>query len=117
MEPINQRDVSTAQDLVAATRDGGVNHIVVSCNLTGLPSLELSPSQALTAVARVTLQFQDGSDGIRFSANNKLENLTVIVAPEKRVVFNDTTVSDFGCFELRNLKLIGVAQILLPPAA
>ena len=97
METIKQRDVSTAQDLIAAVRDRSVDRIVVSGDLAGLSSLELLPDQALTAAARATLQFKDDSDGIRLSSNNKLENLTLIAAPEKRAIFNDTTVTDLGC--------------------
>jgi hypothetical protein len=112
METIKQRDVSTAQDLIAAVRDRSVDRIVVSGDLAGLSSLELWPNPALTAAARATLQFKDDSDGIRLSSNNKLENLTLIAAPEKRAIFNDTTVTDLGCLELRNLTLTGAVQIL-----
>jgi hypothetical protein len=112
METIKQRDVSTAQDLIAAIRDRSVDRIVVSADLAGLSSLELLPDPALTAAAGATLQFKDDSDGIRLSSNNKLENLTLVAAPEKRVIFNDTTVIDLGCLELRNLTLIGAVQIL-----
>jgi len=112
METIKQRDVSTAQDLIAAVRDRSVDRIVVFGDLAGLSSLELLPDKALTAAARATLQFKDDSDGIRLSSNNKLENLTLIAAPEKRAIFNDTTVTDLGCLELRNLTLTGAVQIL-----
>lgn len=112
METIKQRDVSTAQDLIAAVRDRTVDRIVVSGDLAGLSSLELLPDQALTTAARATLQFKDDSDGFRLSSNNKLENLTLIAAPEKRAIFNDTTVTDLGCLELRNLTLTGAVQIL-----
>ena len=67
---------------------------MVSGDLAGLSSLELWPDQALSEAARTTLQFKDDSDGVRFSSNNKLENLTLIAAPEKRAIFNDTTVAD-----------------------
>jgi hypothetical protein len=111
METIKHRDVSTAQDLIAAVHDRSVDRIVVSGDLAGFSSLDLLPDQALTATARATLQFKDDSDGIRLSSN-KLEKLTLIVAPEKRAIFNDTTVTDLGCLELRNLTLIGAVQIL-----
>jgi hypothetical protein len=83
METIKQRDVSTAQDLIAAIRDRSVDRIVVSGDLAGLSSLELLPDPALTAAAGATLQFKDDSDGIRLSSNNKLENLTLVSCPLK----------------------------------
>jgi hypothetical protein len=69
METITQRDVSTAQDLIAAVRDASVDRIAISGDLAGLSSLELVPGQALTGAARATLQFKDHSDGIRLSSN------------------------------------------------
>jgi hypothetical protein len=77
METIKQRDVSTAQDLIAAVTDRSVDRIVVSGDLAGLSSLELWPNPTLTAAARATLQFKHDSDRIRLSSNNKLENLTL----------------------------------------
>ncbi len=112
MEAINQRDVSTVQDLIVAVRDRGVNRIAVSRDLANLPTLQLSPGQALIGEPRATLRFEEGSDGVGLSSGNKLENLTLIAAPEKRSLFNDTDVADFGCLELRNLTLTGVTQIL-----
>jgi hypothetical protein len=118
METIKQRDVSTAQDLIAAVRDRSVDRIVVSGDLAGLSSLELLPDQALTAAARATLQFKDGSDGIRLSSNNKLENLTLIAAPEKRAIFNDSTVTGLGCLETLGAPVIaGVRKKALTEAA
>ena len=114
METIKQRDVSTAQDLIAAVSDRSVDRIVVFGRLAGFSSLELLPDQALTAAARATLQFKDDSDGIRLSSNNKLENLTLIAAPEKRAIFNDTTVTDLGCLELRNLRLTTHGSAVAP---
>jgi len=112
METINHRGVSTAEDLIVAVRDRGLNCIVVSSDLNGLPTLQLSPDQALIGEPRATLRFEDGSDGAGLSSGNKLENLTLIAAPEKRALFNDTDIADFGHLELRNLTLTGVAQIL-----
>ena len=107
-----QRDVSTAQDqsppyvmrvLIASW------YAAVSL---GCRAWSCLPGQALTGAARATLQFKDDSDGIRLSSNNKVENLTLIASPENRAIFNDTTVTDLGCFELQNLTLTGAVQIL-----
>lgn len=112
-ETMKQCDVSTPEELVAATRDGGIDRIVVSGELNGLPSIRLSPGQTLmSSGAQATLQFMNGSDGIQLSANNKVENLKLLAASDKRIVFNDTAVRDFGLLELRNLTLTGVVQLL-----
>jgi hypothetical protein len=89
-ETIQQRDVSSAEELVAAARDRGINRIVVSGYLKGLPSIRLSPGQTLTAV----------------------ENLKLIATSDRRIIFNDTSLGDFGRFELRQLTLTGVVQLI-----
>ncbi|HTV48568.1 MAG TPA: hypothetical protein VMG59_09005 [Phycisphaerae bacterium] len=109
----NRREVSTAAELIAAARDASVGRIVISADLTGVPALRLSPGQTLTASdLNKTIRFADGQDGIQLSANNTVENLQLITTPDKRVLFNDTTVDDFGRFDLRNVKLTGVTLLL-----
>jgi len=110
---IKELDVSTAADLVAAVGDGSVNRIVVSGDLTGLPQLRLSPDQTLVGSGpQASVRFKEGSDGIQLSANNKVQNLRLVATSNKRVVFNDTTVTDFGVLELGNLTMTGVVQLL-----
>lgn len=110
---MKKREVSNVDELVAATRDGSVRRIVVTTVLSGVPSLRLAPGQTLTGTgANAMLHFTIGSEGIQLSSNNRIENLEIIAASDKRVLFNDTTVADFGVFHLRNLTLTGVVQIL-----
>jgi hypothetical protein len=110
---MKKREVSNVDELVAATRDESIRRIVVTAVLTGVPSLRLAPGQTLTgAGSNGMLHFTIGSEGIQLSSNNRVENLEIIAASDKRVLFNDTTVDDFGIFQLRNLTLTGVVQIL-----
>jgi hypothetical protein len=112
MEKIKQRDVSTADDLVAAVHDKTINRIVVVGELAGLSSIRLLPGQALTGGTQATLRFKDDSDGIQLSSDNELDGIRVVAASDKRAIFNDTTVSDFGRLELQNLALAGLVQLL-----
>lgn len=110
---MKRREVSNVDELVAATLDVSTKRIVVTAVLTGVPSLRLAPGQTLTgAGSNGMLHFTIGSEGIQLSSNNRVENLEIIAATDKRVLFNDTTVNDFGVFHLRNLTLTGVVQIL-----
>lgn len=112
-ETIKERNVSSADEFVAATRDASVKRIVVAKELTGLPGIRLAPGQSLSGTGpKTTLRFAGDSTGIQLSSNNRVENLEIIVAPGKRVIFNDDAVDDFGLFDLRNLALTGVVQIL-----
>ena len=106
-------DVSNVEELVAATRDETIKRIVVTAVLSGVPGLRLAPGQTLTGSgSNAMLHFTIGSEGIQLSSNNRVENLEIIAASDKRVLFNDSTVVDFGHFNLRNLTLTGMVQIL-----
>lgn len=108
-----EREVSTAAELIEAARDVSAKRIIVRGELSGVPTLKLSPGQALTASpSKAMIRFVDGQDGLELFSNNKIENLELVTAPDKRAVFNDTTVSDLGRLELRNLTLVGGVQIL-----
>jgi hypothetical protein len=112
-EAPKERNVSSADELIAATQDAIIRRIVVTKALTGLPGVRLAPGQSLSGYgSKTTLRFRDDSTGIQLSSNNRVENLEIITAPEKRVIFNDDTVYDFGVFDLRSLALTGVVQIL-----
>lgn len=110
---MNKRAVSNVDELVAATRDESVRRIIVTTVLSGVPSLRLAPGQTLSgAGSNAMLHFTIGSEGIQLSSNNRVENLEIIAASDKRVLFNDNIVADFGVFHLQNLTLTGVVQIL-----
>ncbi|HUA65281.1 MAG TPA: hypothetical protein VME24_05500 [Alphaproteobacteria bacterium] len=108
-----ETEVLTTAELLAAARDPGISRIIVSAKLSEVPTLRLSSGQTLTgSFSKASVRFADGEDGVQLSENNTVENLELITAPDKRVLFNDTAVEDFGTFVLRNLKLAG-ATILL----
>jgi hypothetical protein len=105
--------VSTAGELRAAATSANVRQIVVSTPIGDLPTLRLSPGQTLTgAEAQSALHFAAGSDGLELSADNLVEGLQLVAAPDKRVVFNDTGVEHLGRLLLRDLTVTGVVQLL-----
>jgi hypothetical protein len=107
------REVSTTSELIEAVQDASVKRIVVLKELSNVPMLRLSAGQALTASpSKETIRFAGGQDGLELSSDNKIENLVLVASPEKRAVFNDTTVSDLGRLELRNITVDGIVQII-----
>ena len=110
---VPEKLVSTGSALVAATKDKNVQQIAVSGHLTDTPSVRLSPGQALRGADKnATITFADGADGVQLSSDNRIDGLRLEAAPNKRAVFNDTTVTSLGRIELRNLTTIGRVQIL-----
>jgi len=90
-----------------------VRDIVIAANLTGLPTLRLSPGKTLRgANPAVTLRFAPGQDGVQLSSDNQVQNLELQADRDRRVVFNDTKVEDFGRLVLRSLRTIGVIHLL-----
>jgi len=108
-----ERQVATAAELVAALGDTAAGEIVVAGDLTGLPTLRLSPGKTLRgASSGATLRFAAGQDGVQLSSDNEVENLELRTDVDRRALFNDTTVEHLGRLVLRKLRTIGVIQLL-----
>ena len=104
--------VTTAEALVAAIEEG-VGKVVVSGCLSNVPSLRLSPGQSLCGAAdNSKIAFADGVDGVELTSGNGVHNVHLCASPERRAIFNDTTVSSLGRIVLRNVTTHGRVQIL-----
>lgn len=108
-----ERQVATAAELTAAAGDPSPGDIVVAANLSGLPTLPLSAGKALRgASVGVTLRFAAGQDGVQLSSDDQIENLELQTDVDRRAVFNNTQVAHLGRLVLRNVRTIGVIQLL-----
>jgi hypothetical protein len=108
-----EREVTTASELFAAAADPTVAAIVVKTNLTGLPTIRLSPGQTLTgATSGVVLHFAAGQDGVQLSTNNQLEGLALEADPDRCALYNDTKVEHLGRLILLKLRMIGTIRLL-----
>ena len=109
-----ERHVATAAELTAAAGDATVVDILVAADLTGLPTFRLAPGQTLRgASSGKTLRFATGQDGVQLSSDNRVENLELQADVDRRALFNDTKVEHLGRLVLRNLRTIGVIQLLV----
>lgn len=105
--------VTTTDALVTATKDKDVQRIAVSGHLTDAPSVRLSPGQSLRgADKRSIITFTAYTDGLQLSSDNRISDVRLEASPEKRAIFNDTTVSSFGRIELSGITATGRVQIL-----
>ncbi len=59
-----------------------------------------------------TLTFRSEQDGICCTADNELRLLKISVTPNKRAVWNDTSIRSCGYLQLRDIQTIGRVQIL-----
>ena len=108
-----ERKITTTAELLAAAADASVRTIGVAADLSDLPSFRLSPSQSLTiASPRATLRFAEGQDGLQLSADNQVEGVELRTDANRRAVFNDTKIEQLGRLILRNLRTMGVVQLL-----
>jgi hypothetical protein len=80
--------------------------IEVAGSVSGMPMITLRPGVRLHGGR---LRF--GGKGVRLTANNRLEDITVIVPDHEVAISNDTTVRDLGRLSLRNVRTAG--QVLL----
>jgi hypothetical protein len=96
--------VSTTSELLAAL--AVADEIEIAGSLSGMPMLHLRPGVALRGG---TLRFD--ARGVRLSADNRLEHITILVPDDELAIANDTTVSDLGRLTLRSVRTTG--QVLL----
>jgi hypothetical protein len=108
-----ERWVTTTEALVAAIADESIERVVVSGRLTDVPSLRLSPGQALCGAAGgSTVAFMASVDGVQLSSDNKIHNLHLGADPEKYAILNDAAVPTLGRIELHDVTTTGCVQIL-----
>jgi len=96
--------VSTVEELLDALEVA--SDIEVTGSLSGMPMITLRPGVRLHGGR---LRF--GSKGVRLTANNRLDDITVIAPEHEVAVTNDTSVRDLGRLYLRNVRTSG--QVLL----
>jgi len=89
--PVNspEKSVTTVDELVAATKDTGVHHVVVRGSLANAPSIRLSPGQSLRGEDDVSeINFTAGTDGVQLSSDNRIQSIRLNATPDKRAIFN-----------------------------
>ena len=108
-----ERAVATVDALVAATRDESVRRIVVSGNLADVPSISLLPRQSLQGRGDPSIVTSPrGSTDFGSLRTTRSHNIRLDASPDKRAIFNDTTVDSLGQIELRGVTTTGRVQIL-----
>jgi hypothetical protein len=109
-----EKVVTSAETLVAAVADSGIEQIVVSGRLTDVPLIRLAPGQSLRgADESAAISFRAADDGVQLSTDNSVRNIRLNASPEKRAICNDATVPTLGRIELRGLTTTGRVQILV----
>jgi hypothetical protein len=105
--------VTTVEALVAAIKDTGAERVIVRGDLTGSPSFRLAPGQSLLGEGEAAaITFEEGIDGVQLSSDNRIATIRLQTTPDRRAIFNDTTVAGLGRIELRGVTTTGRVQIL-----
>ncbi|WP_419728965.1 hypothetical protein [Lichenicola sp.] len=110
--PEQQVDIETTAALVAAVAQG-VAVVRVAAQLIDVPTLQLHPGQAVVGFGgSARLAFGAGQDGLELCSDNCVEGLELAADPDRRAIFNDTSVDDLGRLELRQLRITGCVRLL-----
>lgn len=109
----DERVVSTADELVAASNTAGVRQIAVRGSLINAPSVRLAPGQQLYGEsAQAEILFAAGADGVQLTSDNQVRSIHLRASPDKRSIFNDTSVDGLGHLSLAGVTVSGQVQIL-----
>jgi hypothetical protein len=106
--------VNSMDDLIAAVNNDGVDDIVLSTSLSGVPSLALLSGQSLRSESgeHRALIFREYMDGLRLSSDNTIADVDLITSPDRRSIWNDYSVGSLGTIRLRCVGATGRVQIL-----
>jgi hypothetical protein len=109
---ISQMAITTAEKLIAATRNKKVTEINVSADLADLSPLRLMPGQTLRSVSdrHAVLSFRPDADGLEVATDNSVFDLDVRAA--HRAIWTDRTVDSLGTLVIRSVRTIGSVQIM-----
>lgn len=108
-----KRDVTTSEELIAATKNAGIRQITVRGSLTNAPSVRLAPGQTLRGESdQAEILFAAGVDGLQLTSDNQVRCIQLRASPDKRSIFNDTSVTGLGRLSLAGVTVIGQVQIL-----
>jgi len=112
---INQVAITTAEELIAATRNKRITEINVSADMADLPPLRLMPGQSLLSVSdrHTVLSFRPDADGLEVTTDNSVFGLDICVTPTRRAIWNDRTVDSLGTLAIRSVRTIGSVQIIV----
>jgi hypothetical protein len=105
--------VSSVQDLVKATSDPAVQTITIAQDLGNVPEIRLSSGTTLRGHRDRTpvLRFAE-SNGVCLTSDNLIENLALLVSPERLAIQNDESVASLGTLTLRSISTIGRVRLL-----
>jgi hypothetical protein len=109
----DEKAVATGDELIAASKDANVRQIVVRGELANVATIRLAPGQSLRGDGGdAMIGFVAGGDGLQLSSDNRIRNIRLHASPDKRAIFNDTSVASLGRIELRSVTTTGRVQIL-----
>jgi hypothetical protein len=112
--PLHKRSVSSVRELLAAASDPAVRTIVISGDLSDVPTICLMPGKCLLGQPndRPALRFASDTDGICLSTDNTVMDVDLIAAVDRCAVWNDESASSLGTLSLRRISTAGRVRIL-----
>ena len=105
--------VATVDELLAAAQHPNIQQIIAHGQISDSPSFRLAPGQSLRGADDLAgILFASDAEGVQLSWDNRIHDLRLHVAPDKRAIFNDTHADSLGRIELRRVTTTGRVQLL-----
>lgn len=106
--------VHSLADLSRALAQPEPCNLLLQTSVLSPYSITLPPGFSLTGKDKnsCVLSFSNG-DGIGLTADNRVENMTVIATPAARAIYTQTGLSDMGSIALSDLSVTGQVSIIV----
>ena len=90
------RIISTAEQLIEATKDKTARYLIIRDNISDLPTIKLQPFQCLNGeFDGKILKFAHSADGFCLSKGTELKNLRIETERDRMVIFQDNDLETF----------------------
>lgn len=108
------RIISTADQLIEATKDKTARYLIIRNDITDLPSLKLQPFQSISGeFDGKKITFSKDAEGFCLTKGNELKNLRIETTPDKRAVFQDPDVESLGIHLLTRITVVGQISFII----
>jgi len=108
-----EQTVSNNDELISAIENKNVRQITIRGSLVDVPSIRLAPGQEIRGEDdHAEIHFAMAIDGLQLTSNNQVRGIHLQANPDKRAIFNDTSVASLGHIYISGVKATGQVQIL-----
>ncbi|MDO5569986.1 MAG: hypothetical protein Q4F97_00785 [Bacteroidales bacterium] len=108
------RIINNADELVEASNDRTARYLIIRTDLKDVPEVKLLPFQnVIGEFDGRKISFKNGSNGFCLTKGNELKNLKINVDPDKKAIYQDSSVEKMSTHHLSRINVTGQISFIV----